>query len=48
MRNKGWSSPERVAYFLGEYKRITNLAMRENFVRDTQKSMTFTTPQWTP
>jgi hypothetical protein len=48
MRNKGWSSPERVQYFSAEYKRFTNLAMRENFVRDTQKSMTFTAPQWTP
>jgi hypothetical protein len=47
MRNKGWSSPERVAYFASEYRRFTNLAMRENLVADKPGSAVFTSPGWT-
>jgi hypothetical protein len=48
MRNKPWSSPERLQYLLAEYRRCVNLSLRENLVRDTQGSMRMIPPTWTP
>jgi hypothetical protein len=46
MKNKNWSSPERVAYFDNEYTRYVNLAIRERFTEDTSAGCTFTTPSF--
>jgi hypothetical protein len=49
MKNKVWSSPERVTYFHEQYKRYANMAMREAvFTRDLQASSSFTVPGWIP
>jgi len=46
MKNKNWSSPERVAFFDAEYKHYTTLACRERFTEDKSVGMTFNTPQF--
>jgi hypothetical protein len=47
MKNKDWSSPERVAFFDAEYNRQVNLALRERFTGNTGLDTSFNAPTWT-
>lgn len=44
MKNKNWSSPERVQFFQAEYNRYKALALRERFTEDKSTGTTFQTP----
>jgi hypothetical protein len=48
MKNKSWSSPERVPYFQTEYSNYINMALRERNVNGMSIGMSFSTPQWIP
>lgn len=44
MKNKNWSSPERVSYFQAEYDRYINLALRERFTQNKSTDIVFASP----
>lgn len=46
MKNKNWSSPERVTFFKEEYRRYVALALRERFTEDKSTDTRFSTPQF--
>lgn len=47
MKNKNWSSPERVTYFQTVYEQYVSKALRERFVENKSAGMTFVSPTWT-
>ena len=46
MKNKNWSSPERVPYFEQEYNKFVQLALRERFTEDKSTEVVFDVPQF--
>lgn len=47
MKNKNWSSPERVTYFQTVYEQYVSKALRERFTENKSAGMTFVSPTWT-
>jgi len=46
MKNKNWSSPERVSFFENEYNKYIAIALREKFVENKNTGAVFSTPAW--
>lgn len=46
MKDKSWSSPERVPYFNGEYVKFLNRALRENLAENKNQGLSMETRPW--